>query len=195
MSARRPIEPWRVEAFEQGVFPQLDALFGLALHLTRDRADAEDLVQETCLRAYRHFNRFEQGTNLRAWLFTILRNGFVNQRKKARTRSNLRVALDADAAHHRFHASRRDPGWDGSVPFTRNEIQDALRRLPEEYRVTVILVGVNGLKYREVAQVMGCPLGTVMSRLFRARKMLRAMLEGRPRRTPETGEGRRVVCA
>jgi RNA polymerase sigma-70 factor (ECF subfamily) len=171
-------------AFEAIALEHVDGLFSLALHLTRNRADAEDLVQETILRAYTRFDRFERGTNFRAWIFTILRNLAINRHKRVKRRGirigleSIERGLEADAAP-----------WHASEPhdFEVADIEAALRRLTEEYRLTFVLYALGGFTYDEIARIMDCPIGTVMSRLFRARRKLRDDLEGRdlPRLAPQ----------
>lgn len=156
----------------------LDALYHTALRLTRNRAEAEDVVQEACLRAFRNFHRFNPGTNCRAWLFTILRNVFLN-----RIRREGREVLEGDTA---FLASCEDsataPRVEGNPEeeffhtVLHGDVDRALKALPLVFREAVILADLEGLRYKEVAEVLGCPLGTVMSRLSRGRHLLRQAL-------------------
>jgi RNA polymerase sigma-70 factor (ECF subfamily) len=161
--------------FEETALVHLDALYNLGLRLTHDRTEAEDLVQETYLRAFKNFHRFNPGTNCRAWLFTILRNVFLN-----RIRRNRTEVLEGDAG-------LPDAGLDGlpSIAFggtpeehflqtiLHGDVERALRVLPPSFREAIVLADLEGLSYREVAEVLGCPIGTVMSRLSRGRAMLR----------------------
>ncbi len=146
-----------------------DALYSLARWLTRDPAEAEDLVQETYLRALKGAHGFAVGTNLRAWLFQILRNTFYTMfKRKAREPE----PKDPDALEQIGSQAAR-PSMDGSAGM---DLQAALQRLPEEYRTVVVLADLESFTMAEVAAVMGCPVGTVKSRLFRARALLRAEL-------------------
>jgi RNA polymerase sigma-70 factor, ECF subfamily len=171
----------REAEFEETALVHLDALYNLGLRLTHNRAEAEDLVQETYLRAFKNFHRFNPGTNCRAWLFTILRNVFLNRVRRTGTE-----LLEGDAA-------LPDPGLDrlpsatfgGTPAFGRTpeeeffqtilhgDVERALRALPRPFREAVVLADLEGLSYREVAEVLGCPIGTVMSRLSRGRALLR----------------------
>jgi RNA polymerase sigma-70 factor (ECF subfamily) len=171
--ARRP-----AEEFEEVALVHLDALYGLGLRLTHNRAEAEDLVQEAYLRAFKSFHRFNPGTNCRAWLFTILRNVFLN-----RIRRSGREVLEGDA---RLPAAGlvglESPGEGGSPEeeffqtVLHGDVERALKTLPLPFREAVVLADLEGLSYREVAQVLGCPIGTVMSRLSRGRALLRRAL-------------------
>lgn len=170
----------RQEEFEASLREHLDALYRTALGLTRNRADAEDLVQEAALRAFRSFHQFKPGTSARAWLLAILRNLFISEyRRMAREPawSELSEAIP----------ERRDPPTDLS-----EAIERAVDALPEELRLAISLFYVEALSYREIAQVMQCPLGTVMSRLHTARKRLQEKLlpqEGLRRIRKRGGEG------
>lgn len=165
--------------FEQDAVPLRDQLFQGALRLTRAPADAEDLVQETLTRAYAGYHRFRPGTNLRAWLTRIMRNTFINGYRKRR-REPLIVAApveDAAAAHPGWPAAdTRSAEAQALERITAPEIIDALRALPAEFREAVYLTDIEGCSYRETAARMGTPVGTVMSRLHRARNALRASL-------------------
>lgn len=168
----------RYRPFEETVLVHLDALYRSALRLTHNRAEAEDLVQETCLRAFRSFHRFAPGTNARAWVFTILRNLFLNRLRRA---GHEVLEKDGDAPEPLASATTPDPvGPNPEEAFLQTvvhgDVDRALRALPLPYREAVILVDLEGLSYRECAEVLGCPLGTVMSRLFRARQLLRRAL-------------------
>jgi len=157
----------------------LDVLYRTALRLTHHRAEADDLVQEACLRAYRSFDRFDPGTNCRAWLLAILRNAFLNRLRQA-----AREVLEAEGAACETRASAfTDPGPAEKSPeeallqtILHGDLDRALRALPVPSREAVMLVDLEGLSYKEVAQVVGCPIGTVMSRLSRGRALLRESL-------------------
>ncbi|MBI2555727.1 MAG: sigma-70 family RNA polymerase sigma factor [Candidatus Rokubacteria bacterium] len=153
----------------------LNALYNLAVYLTRNGAEAEDLVQETYLRAFRFSHRFQAGTNLRAWMFQILRNTFLTfYRHREREPAFLDEGdLDTDK-ETMFHDA---PDKDGASVEAETDLGRALARLPEEFRTILILAEVEGLPLEEVAQIMACPLGTVKSRIFRAKERLRGFLK------------------
>ena len=161
----------------------MDQLYSAARRMTRNAVDAEDLVQETYLRAYRGFGNFQQGTNLRAWLFRILTNAFINSyRSKQRKPRSVDLAGVEDLYLHQrlggdtraaLGASAEDVLMEQT---TESEIVDALESLPEEYRITVLLADVEGFAYKEIAEILDIPMGTVMSRLHRGRKTLQQRL-------------------
>jgi RNA polymerase sigma-70 factor (ECF subfamily) len=169
----------RSREFEEVALPHLDAIYRTALRLTHNRAEAEDLAQETYFKALRSFDRFNPGTDCRAWLFTILRNTFLN-----RVRSRGREVLEADLALPEGGlerlvdraASRENLEEELLQTVLHGDVDRALKGLPVAFREAVVLVDLEGLTYREVAQVLGCPIGTVMSRLSRGRGLLRQAL-------------------
>jgi RNA polymerase sigma-70 factor (ECF subfamily) len=186
MTPRRTfdIETRRAE-FESTALPFLDGLYRTALRLTRSADDAGDLVQETCLRAYRTFENFTPGTNCRGWLLTILYSIFHNDYHRRR-RQPTQVSIDElEGQYQRYLESADDaagaaethpvPGASGVR--VDPEVAAALDRLPEEFRAAVLFVDVEGLSYDEAAAIMGCPVGTVRSRLFRGRRLLFAALQ------------------
>ena len=165
----RPVD--QVDPFERYVVPEIDVLYRVALSLTRNRADAEDVVQETLLRAYRAIDRFD-GRYPRAWLLTILRN--ANRNRVRRRRPEL--LRDPDEGPDLLEAGTDpDEGPEAQVlaDVLDAEVAEALDALPERFRTVVDLVDVDGLSYAEAAEALGIPVGTVMSRLHRARKRLR----------------------
>ena len=163
--------------FEAMALPFMNALYGKALHLTRRPEDAADLVQETFLRAYRTFAGFAEGTNGKAWLFTILYSVFINRYHKTR-REPETVSMDELEAN--YHGVLADPQWDddfaaladAQVDWQGPEVTLALGKLPEDFRAAVLLVDVEELSYEEAAAALNCPVGTLRSRLFRARRVL-----------------------
>ena len=173
----------RTEEFEEVALPYLDALFNLALNLTRNRKDAEDLVQEAYLRAFRFFDSYQPGTHIKAWLFRILRNTFINRYRAAKARPEEVDFDKIDGVYERMveedflrgHGSV-DPEEAVLVGVPDDEIQSAMVALPEEYRSVVIMALVEELSYKEIASALGIPLGTVMSRLHRGRKQLQGAL-------------------
>ena len=169
--------------FRSGELPYADALYGSALRLTRNRQDAEDLLQETFLRAYAHYDGFTEGTNLKAWLFRILKNAFINgyRRTKAGPREvDLGAGGDEALDVARSKVPEAGPGAtpeDGLVAATLDRgVADALAALPEDFRLVVELVDLQDFSYREVADILEVPLGTVMSRLYRGRRLLESAL-------------------
>ena len=159
--------------FQRLALSHLDALYNFAVYLTRSPAQAEDLVQETYLRAFRFSHRFQPGTHLRAWLFQILRNTFLTfYRLRER---ELPLAEDGvpDWDAPMFHEA---PAEDPSVLEAHTDLERAMRRLPDDFRTVLLLAEVEGLPLEEVAQIMACPVGTVKSRIFRAKERLRAIL-------------------
>ena len=173
-----PSEPDTPAArFEVVALPFMNALYGKALHLTRKPEDASDLVQETFLRAYRTFANFAEGTNCKAWLFTILYSIFINRYHKTQREPDMVSMDELEATYHRVLA---DPRWDdefavladSELDWQGPEVNQALGKLPEEFRAAVLLVDVEELSYEEAAAVLNCPVGTLRSRLFRARRVL-----------------------
>jgi len=163
--------------FEETALPWLDALYRVALRLTRDPSDAADLVQETCLRAYRTFENFRLGTNSRAWLFTILYSIYINQQQRL-GRQGVTVPIEAVDRDENFD-TRDEPEASAAVANVDvagvpvgPEVARALGELRYEFRAAVLLVDAEGLSYEEAAVVLQCPVGTVRSRLFRARRQL-----------------------
>jgi RNA polymerase sigma-70 factor (ECF subfamily) len=167
--------------FEREALKHLDSLYATALRLTRSSSDAEDLVQDTFLKAYRFYDHFEAGTNLKAWLFKILTNTFINKYRRSTRERNVLEGSDADPVGEGVmsNAALRglaDPVGTTLLPIVGQEIQAALDELPEDYRLMIMLADVEELSYKEIADVVGCPIGTVMSRLHRARKMMQRRL-------------------
>ncbi|MBI4509404.1 MAG: sigma-70 family RNA polymerase sigma factor [Deltaproteobacteria bacterium] len=164
--------------FEREVLPHADALWGTALRLTRNERDAEDLVQEALLRAYRFFHRFEQGSNCKAWLFKILTNTFITRYHKERRLQETALtaaqedALTEDILSHEVSHSARDPEGALAQRMLSDDVQRALESIPEEFRLAVILCDVEEFSYKEIADILDCPIGTVMSRLYRGRRLL-----------------------
>ncbi len=171
----------RRQDFEREALAHLDALYGTALRLTRSQSDAEDLVQDTLLKAYRFYDRFEAGTNLKAWLLKILTNTFINRYRRATRERKVFDGVGAKPVGEGVmsRAAMRglsQPIEDAQRRLLAEEIQKSLDELPEEYRMIILMADVEELAYKEIADVIGCPIGTVMSRLHRARKALQKKL-------------------
>jgi RNA polymerase sigma-70 factor, ECF subfamily len=168
------------ERFEQEAVPYMPEMYAAALRMTRNRADAEDLVQETFLRAYRGFAGFEEGTNLRAWLYRILTNAYINTYRK-RQREPVTVSDDELPEwwlYEKLGGEAMEASAEARVleSLPDEDVQEALASLPEQFRLAVLLADVEGFSYKEIAEILGVPMGTVMSRLHRGRRALEKRL-------------------
>lgn len=167
--------------FTSGQLPYRDQLYKTALRMTRSVEEAEDILQETYLKAFHHYDRFEEGTNLKAWLFRIMKNTYINSYRKRKLQP---LHLEFDELQEGFestlldqgHVADTSPETDLLNGLLDAEVRDALLGLPHDYKMAVLLVDIHGLSYQETADVLAVPVGTVMSRLYRGRKKLERSL-------------------
>ena len=165
--------------FEEQLLPHADALFNFAYHLTYNEEDANDLVQETFLKAFRFINSFDSGTNAKAWLFKILKNGFINEYRRKKKEPNkvdyedIIAYQDADEEKGGVAFDLREDIFDGMMG---DEITIALNRLPIDFKTVILLCDIEGFTYEEMAKILDIPIGTVRSRLHRARNLLKDKL-------------------
>ncbi len=169
--------------FEEQALPFIDQLYGAALRMTKNPSDAQDLVQETFVKAFAAFKQFEQGTNLKAWLYRILTNTFINTYRKKQREPYQGTIDDLEdwqmgGAESRTASSSRSAEAEAIDHLPDSTVKDALQSLPEDFRLAVYFADVEGFSYQEIADMMKTPIGTVMSRLHRGRRMLREMLAG-----------------
>jgi RNA polymerase sigma-70 factor (ECF subfamily) len=169
--------------FEAAAMPFVDALYNTAYRMTRNSEDAEDLVQETYLKAYRYYDKFEEGTNFKAWLFKIMKNTFINNYRKKQQAPALSDFADIEESFESQVSEDtarqiKNPEEEFLENVLDEDVQRALDKLPPDYRMVVLLADLEGFSYKEIADILEVPVGTVMSRLYRGRRLLEAaMLE------------------
>lgn len=167
------------EDFEEEIIPHLDALYNFALRLTSDPNDAEDLVQDTIVKAFRFFSSYEKGTNAKAWLFRILKNSYINNYRKQSKQPNQVDYDEVATFYETIRAERTDTSDLEDRMFRElidDDISNALEELPEDFRTVVLLCDVEGFTYEEIANMLDVPIGTIRSRLHRGRNLLKAEL-------------------
>jgi RNA polymerase sigma-70 factor, ECF subfamily len=169
------------DLFEEQAMPFIDQLYGAAMRMTRNPSDAEDLVQETFVKAYSAFKQFEQGTNLKAWLYRILTNTFINTYRKKQREPYQGTIDDLEdwqlgGAESTTATSSRSAEAEAIDHLPDSAVKDALQAIPEDFRLAVYFADVEGFSYQEIAEIMKTPIGTVMSRLHRGRRLLRDLL-------------------
>jgi RNA polymerase sigma-70 factor (ECF subfamily) len=169
------------DSFEAQTMPYLDSLYATGLRMTRDPRDAEDLVQDTFLTAFRFFHRFEPGTNCKAWLFKILTNTFINKYRKRVREREVRDVIDQEETPSLMSedvaAASKDPEGTILGSLLSDDVKRALDGVPHDYRMAVVLCDLEEFSYKEIADIMDCPVGTVMSRLHRGRRLLQKALK------------------
>ena len=163
--------------FEAAAMPFVDSLYNTAYRMTRNSEDAEDLVQETYLKAYKYYDKFKEGTNFKAWLFKILKNTFINSYRKRQSEplksdfADIEDAFETQVSEE-VTAKAKNPEQELLEDVLDEDVQRALEELPDDYRMAVILADLEGFSYKEISEILEVPLGTVMSRLYRGRKLL-----------------------
>ncbi len=172
-------EVQKQEDFEEEIIPHLDAMYNFALRLTSDPSDAEDLVQDTIVKAFRFFSSYEKGTNAKAWLFRILKNSYINNYRKKSKKPNQVDYDEVSTFYETIRAERTDTSDLEDKMFRDlidDDISQALEELPEDFRTVVLLCDIEDFTYEEIANMLDVPIGTIRSRLHRGRNLLKAQL-------------------
>ncbi|HET6272490.1 MAG TPA: sigma-70 family RNA polymerase sigma factor [Bacteroidota bacterium] len=173
------IKNQKQQEFEREALPHMDLLYNYGLRMTNNTADADDLVQETYLKAFRFWDKYEKGTNIRAWLFRILKNSYINRYRRETKEPEM---VDYDDVQNFYNTVRGESSETNDLQETLfgnlldDDVAKAIAALPDDFRTVVILCDIEGLTYEEIAEFVDIPLGTVRSRLHRGRKLLRAQL-------------------
>lgn len=179
---RRTQKPGVKTRFETEALVHMDSIYNSALYMTKNERDAEDLTQETFLKAFRHFEQYQAGTNCRAWLFRIMVNTFLNKNRRSVRELSFLDEVDTSESHvgavkeGSFHLLDPEQGYLHQM--FSDTVKDAIESLPPDFRTAVVLADLQDFSYKEIAEIMECPVGTVMSRIFRGRRMLRDRLRG-----------------
>ena len=180
MTQRKAKKDYR-KAFEREAFVHLNELYGAGLRLTRNDRDAEDLVQETFMKAFANFHQYKEGTNCRAWLFRIMMNTFINHYRRRTKEGDIlhrkeQGIIDNELVSRESHEHHSSPERRSRQRGLSAQVTEAIDGLPVEFKTVVLLADLHDFSYKDIAQIMGTPIGTVMSRLFRGRRLLRAEL-------------------
>lgn len=184
-------EKQKQKDFDEEILPHMDALYNFALRLTTDPNDAEDLVQDTIVKAYRFFSSYEKGTNAKAWMFRILKNSFINNYRKTSKKPSQVDYDEVSSYYESIRAERTDTSDLESLMFREmmdDDLSNALARLPEDFRTVVLLCDVEGYTYEEIANMLDVPIGTIRSRLHRGRNLLKTELLEYAKKRGYTGD-------
>ncbi len=184
-------EKQKQKDFDEEIIPHMDALYNFALRLTTDPNDAEDLVQDTIVKAYRFFSSYEKGTNAKAWMFRILKNSFINNYRKTSKKPSQVDYDEVSSYYESIRAERTETSDLESLMFREmmdDDLSHALKRLPEDFRTVVLLCDVDGYTYEEIANMLDVPIGTIRSRLHRGRNLLKTELLEYAKKRGYTGD-------
>ncbi|MGN8225301.1 sigma-70 family RNA polymerase sigma factor [Gracilimonas sp. BCB1] len=184
-------EKQKQKDFDEEIIPHMDALYNFALRLTTDPNDAEDLVQDTIVKAYRFFSSYEKGTNAKAWMFRILKNSFINNYRKTSKKPSQVDYDEVSSYYESIRAERTDTSDLENLMFREmmdDDLSNALKRLPEDFRTVVLLCDVDGFTYEEIANMLDVPIGTIRSRLHRGRNLLKTELLEYAKKRGYTGD-------